>query len=179
MYKKNIKFVGYLLDYYKAKHTMLMPSKSSMAIGVPDLGLLKHAFTAQGWGAESQPRPRRDAGSGMDLTYITERILALWFPADTGPQEYKRVQPFRTSGWNETGTHSRERGRMAPRPGTSFGTALLRLQRHRLLAERGSVKNRCHPCQILQEHTMVHNIQRNMSNGSCRSVRTFCSPATH
>uniref|UniRef100_A0A146LA02 Tensin n=2 Tax=Lygus hesperus TaxID=30085 RepID=A0A146LA02_LYGHE len=43
----------------------------------------------QGWPTETQPRPRRDAGSGMDLTYITERILALWFPSDTGPQEYR------------------------------------------------------------------------------------------
>ncbi|XP_024082728.1 tensin isoform X3 [Cimex lectularius] len=42
----------------------------------------------QAWGGtEGRPKSRRE--NAMDLTYITERILSLWFPYDIGAQEYR------------------------------------------------------------------------------------------
>lgn len=37
------------------------------------------------------PRGRgRARDHGMDLTYITERIIALWFPEDTSPSGFRQ-----------------------------------------------------------------------------------------
>ncbi|GJQ86468.1 putative phosphotyrosine-binding protein [Trypoxylus dichotomus] len=42
----------------------------------------------------SQPRPTKNcnATGGMDLSYVTERIIALWFPASCSQQSYKQGQ---------------------------------------------------------------------------------------
>lgn len=44
----------------------------------------------------SQPRSTRGgaagATGGMDLSYVTERIIALWFPSSTTQQSYRQGQ---------------------------------------------------------------------------------------
>ncbi|KRT85299.1 hypothetical protein AMK59_1151 [Oryctes borbonicus] len=42
----------------------------------------------------SQPRSTKNCSviGGMDLSYVTERIIALWFPASCSQQSYKQGQ---------------------------------------------------------------------------------------
>jgi hypothetical protein len=43
----------------------------------------------------SQPRPSRGnstSSGGMDLSYVTERIISVWFPSSTNSHSYRQGQ---------------------------------------------------------------------------------------
>ncbi|XP_063903479.1 tensin-1 isoform X8 [Zophobas morio] len=88
-----IETVEVLYEPVKSQVEVVLHSHDELAKNGTEMNKMLASTSYNGEALTSQPRSSRgSSSSGMDLSYVTERIISVWFPSSTNSHSYRQGQ---------------------------------------------------------------------------------------